>query len=148
MSHSVISPIDGKSMESISSTKMFQKSEYKENGKIIHWTEVQMLIFFDITAKSSEIVFLTCSFGAGVLSAKRVSAQRRSKWLRGAQSAYRTDRPGLLLGIVSTPQTAERGWDGQTGPAYHFWITRGQRARLLCSDADYRKKQLKISQYI
>lgn len=37
---SVISPIDGKSMESISSTKMFQKSEYKENGKIIRWTEV------------------------------------------------------------------------------------------------------------
>ncbi|XP_057697828.1 zinc finger FYVE domain-containing protein 9 [Corythoichthys intestinalis] len=36
----VVSPIDGKSMESISSTKMFQKSEYKENGKIIHWTEV------------------------------------------------------------------------------------------------------------
>ncbi|XP_019752829.1 zinc finger FYVE domain-containing protein 9 isoform X2 [Hippocampus comes] len=36
----VISPIDGKSMESISSSKMFQKSEYKENGKIIHWTEV------------------------------------------------------------------------------------------------------------
>uniref|UniRef100_A0A3P9HWI4 Zinc finger, FYVE domain containing 9b n=1 Tax=Oryzias latipes TaxID=8090 RepID=A0A3P9HWI4_ORYLA len=35
----VISPIDGKSMESISSTKMFQKSEYKENGKIIRWTE-------------------------------------------------------------------------------------------------------------
>uniref|UniRef100_A0A3Q3DLH8 Zinc finger, FYVE domain containing 9b n=1 Tax=Hippocampus comes TaxID=109280 RepID=A0A3Q3DLH8_HIPCM len=35
----VISPIDGKSMESISSSKMFQKSEYKENGKIIHWTE-------------------------------------------------------------------------------------------------------------
>uniref|UniRef100_A0A3B3BJZ6 Zinc finger, FYVE domain containing 9b n=1 Tax=Oryzias melastigma TaxID=30732 RepID=A0A3B3BJZ6_ORYME len=38
---SVISPIDGKSMESISSTKMFQKSEYKENGKIIRWTESQ-----------------------------------------------------------------------------------------------------------
>lgn len=36
----VISPIDGKSMESISSIKMFQKSEYKENGKIIRWTEV------------------------------------------------------------------------------------------------------------
>ncbi|XP_077440360.1 zinc finger FYVE domain-containing protein 9 [Vanacampus margaritifer] len=36
----IISPIDGQSMESISSTKMFQKSEYKENGKIIHWTEV------------------------------------------------------------------------------------------------------------
>uniref|UniRef100_A0A3P9BFE4 Zinc finger FYVE domain-containing protein 9 n=1 Tax=Maylandia zebra TaxID=106582 RepID=A0A3P9BFE4_9CICH len=35
----IISPIDGKSMESISSTKMFQKSEYKENGKIIRWTE-------------------------------------------------------------------------------------------------------------
>uniref|UniRef100_A0A3B5ATX1 Zinc finger FYVE domain-containing protein 9-like n=1 Tax=Stegastes partitus TaxID=144197 RepID=A0A3B5ATX1_9TELE len=32
-------PIDGKSMESIISTKMFQKSEYKENGKIIRWTE-------------------------------------------------------------------------------------------------------------
>lgn len=28
-------------MESISSTKMFQKSEYKENGKIIRWTEVR-----------------------------------------------------------------------------------------------------------
>ncbi|XP_028260669.1 zinc finger FYVE domain-containing protein 9 [Parambassis ranga] len=36
----IISPIDGKSMESVSSTKMFQKSEYKENGKIIRWTEV------------------------------------------------------------------------------------------------------------
>ncbi|XP_039984521.1 zinc finger FYVE domain-containing protein 9 [Xiphias gladius] len=39
----VISPIDGKSMESIGSTKMFQKSEYKENGKIIRWTEVFFL---------------------------------------------------------------------------------------------------------
>ncbi|KAM4629819.1 zinc finger FYVE domain-containing protein 9 [Polymixia lowei] len=39
----VISPIDGKSMESISSMKMFQKSEYKENGKIIRWTEVFFL---------------------------------------------------------------------------------------------------------
>ncbi|XP_022065806.2 zinc finger FYVE domain-containing protein 9 isoform X1 [Acanthochromis polyacanthus] len=39
----VISPIDGKSMESIISTKMFQKSEYKENGKIIRWTEVFFL---------------------------------------------------------------------------------------------------------
>lgn len=52
VSHSVISPIDGKSMESISSTKMFQKTEYKENGKIIRWAEVQMWIFFDITEKS------------------------------------------------------------------------------------------------
>lgn len=50
--HSVISPIDGKSMESINSTKMFQKSEYKENGKIIRWTEVQMLNFFNFTEKS------------------------------------------------------------------------------------------------
>ncbi|KAM4574871.1 zinc finger FYVE domain-containing protein 9 isoform 2-T2 [Fundulus diaphanus] len=40
----VISPIDGKSMESISSTKMFQKSEHKENGKIIRWTEVFFLV--------------------------------------------------------------------------------------------------------
>ncbi|KAK2835635.1 hypothetical protein Q5P01_016119 [Channa striata] len=39
----VISPIDGKSMESISSIKMFQKSEYKENGKLIRWTEVFFL---------------------------------------------------------------------------------------------------------
>uniref|UniRef100_A0A7N8YI57 Zinc finger, FYVE domain containing 9b n=1 Tax=Mastacembelus armatus TaxID=205130 RepID=A0A7N8YI57_9TELE len=39
----VISPIDGKSMETISSVKMFQKSEYKENGKIIRWTEVFFL---------------------------------------------------------------------------------------------------------
>ncbi|MED6272972.1 hypothetical protein CHARACLAT_002070 [Characodon lateralis] len=40
----VISPIDEKSMESISSTKMFQKSEHKENGKIIRWTEVFFLV--------------------------------------------------------------------------------------------------------
>ncbi|XP_015225828.1 PREDICTED: zinc finger FYVE domain-containing protein 9-like [Cyprinodon variegatus] len=40
----VISPIDGKSMESINSTKMFQKSEHKENGKIIRWTEVFFLV--------------------------------------------------------------------------------------------------------
>ncbi|XP_045905884.1 zinc finger FYVE domain-containing protein 9 [Micropterus dolomieu] len=43
MNKGVISPIDGKSMESISSLKMFQKSEYKENGKIIRWTEVFFL---------------------------------------------------------------------------------------------------------
>uniref|UniRef100_A0A8C8K845 FYVE-type domain-containing protein n=1 Tax=Oncorhynchus tshawytscha TaxID=74940 RepID=A0A8C8K845_ONCTS len=36
----VISPIDGKSMESVNSVKMFQKSEYKSNGKVIRWTEV------------------------------------------------------------------------------------------------------------
>uniref|UniRef100_A0A673XCV0 Zinc finger FYVE domain-containing protein 9-like n=1 Tax=Salmo trutta TaxID=8032 RepID=A0A673XCV0_SALTR len=36
----VISPIDGKSMESVDSVKMFQKSEYKSNGKVIRWTEV------------------------------------------------------------------------------------------------------------
>ncbi|KAK7888909.1 hypothetical protein WMY93_024469 [Mugilogobius chulae] len=39
----IISPIDGKSMESISSKKLFQKSEYKENGKLIRWTEVFFL---------------------------------------------------------------------------------------------------------
>lgn len=87
--------------------------------------------FVRLQRNSSEIVSLTCLFGAGVLPAKGTLAQR-SKWLRGTQSAYRTDRPGLLLGIVSTPQTAERGWEGQTGPAYHFWITRGQRAHLPC----------------
>ncbi|XP_037530675.1 zinc finger FYVE domain-containing protein 9 [Nematolebias whitei] len=39
----VISPIDGTSMEFVRSKKMFQKSEYKENGKIIRWTEVFFL---------------------------------------------------------------------------------------------------------
>lgn len=51
VSHSVISSIDGKSMESICSTKMFQKSEYKENGKIIRWTEVQKLMLIEMTEK-------------------------------------------------------------------------------------------------
>lgn len=37
---SVVSPIDGKSMESISSVKIFHGSEYKANGKVIRWTEV------------------------------------------------------------------------------------------------------------
>lgn len=36
----VISPIDGKSMESITSVKIFHGSEYKSNGKVIRWTEV------------------------------------------------------------------------------------------------------------
>uniref|UniRef100_A0A1A8GWY9 FYVE-type domain-containing protein n=1 Tax=Nothobranchius korthausae TaxID=1143690 RepID=A0A1A8GWY9_9TELE len=39
----VISPVDGRSMESVRSKKMFQKSEYKENGKIIRWTELFFL---------------------------------------------------------------------------------------------------------
>ncbi|XP_036377602.1 zinc finger FYVE domain-containing protein 9-like [Megalops cyprinoides] len=39
----VISPIDGKSMESISSIKIFHGSEYKANGKVIRWTEVFFL---------------------------------------------------------------------------------------------------------
>lgn len=83
VSHSVISPIDGKSMESISSTKMFQKSEYKENGKIIHWTEVQMLIFFDITEKSSDsfpdvLVWCRCSFCKGGIGPKKEQVTPRS----------------------------------------------------------------------
>ncbi|NIG60869.1 zinc finger FYVE domain-containing protein 9 [Pontoporia blainvillei] len=40
---SVISPIDGKSMESITSVKIFHGSEYKANGKVIRWTEVFFL---------------------------------------------------------------------------------------------------------
>lgn len=38
---SVISPIDGKSMESITSVKIFHGSEFKANGKVIRWTEVR-----------------------------------------------------------------------------------------------------------
>uniref|UniRef100_A0A8C6M5C4 Zinc finger, FYVE domain containing 9b n=1 Tax=Nothobranchius furzeri TaxID=105023 RepID=A0A8C6M5C4_NOTFU len=40
---SPVCPVDGRSMESVRSKKMFQKSEYKENGKIIRWTEVFFL---------------------------------------------------------------------------------------------------------
>uniref|UniRef100_A0A8D2BN67 Zinc finger FYVE domain-containing protein n=1 Tax=Sus scrofa TaxID=9823 RepID=A0A8D2BN67_PIG len=39
----VVSPIDGKSMESITSVKIFHGSEYKANGKVIRWTEVFFL---------------------------------------------------------------------------------------------------------
>lgn len=39
----VISPIDGKSMESVTSVKIFHGSEYKANGKVIKWTEVFFL---------------------------------------------------------------------------------------------------------
>lgn len=38
---SVISPIDGRSMESITSVKIFHGSEFKANGKVIRWTEVR-----------------------------------------------------------------------------------------------------------
>ncbi|KAL6104104.1 zfyve9 [Pungitius sinensis] len=39
----VISPIDGKSMESIISVKIFHGAEFKANGKVIRWTEVFFL---------------------------------------------------------------------------------------------------------
>ncbi|XP_071232928.1 zinc finger FYVE domain-containing protein 9-like isoform X1 [Salvelinus alpinus] len=39
----VISPIDGKSMEFITSVKVFHGSEFKANGKVIRWTEVFFL---------------------------------------------------------------------------------------------------------
>uniref|UniRef100_A0A671LR08 Zinc finger FYVE domain-containing protein 9-like n=1 Tax=Sinocyclocheilus anshuiensis TaxID=1608454 RepID=A0A671LR08_9TELE len=39
----VISPVDGKSMESVTSVKIFHGSEYKANGKVIRWTEVFFL---------------------------------------------------------------------------------------------------------
>ncbi|XP_068095178.1 zinc finger FYVE domain-containing protein 9 [Hyperolius riggenbachi] len=39
----IISPIDGKSMESVTSVKISHGSEYKANGKIIRWTEVFFL---------------------------------------------------------------------------------------------------------
>ncbi|XP_014794681.1 PREDICTED: zinc finger FYVE domain-containing protein 9 isoform X1 [Calidris pugnax] len=42
-SKGVVSPIDGKSMESITSVKIFHGSEYKANGKVIRWTEVFFL---------------------------------------------------------------------------------------------------------
>lgn len=84
VSHSVISPIDGKSMESISSTKMFQKSEYKENGKIIRWTEVQMMIFSEITEKSlrntfpDTLVWFRCSSCKGGIGPKTEQATLRN----------------------------------------------------------------------
>lgn len=37
---SLISPIDGKSMDEIASVKIFHGSEFKTNGKVIRWTEV------------------------------------------------------------------------------------------------------------
>ncbi|XP_038575122.1 zinc finger FYVE domain-containing protein 9 isoform X1 [Micropterus salmoides] len=39
----VISPIDGKTMESVTSVKIFHGSEFKANGKVIRWTEVFFL---------------------------------------------------------------------------------------------------------
>ncbi|XP_061094951.1 zinc finger FYVE domain-containing protein 9-like [Conger conger] len=39
----IISPIDGKSMESITSIKIFHGSEYRASGKVIRWTEVFFL---------------------------------------------------------------------------------------------------------
>ena len=40
----MISPIDGKSMESITSVKIFHGSEFKANGKVIRWTEVRVRV--------------------------------------------------------------------------------------------------------
>uniref|UniRef100_UPI00398F47BB zinc finger FYVE domain-containing protein 9 n=1 Tax=Pristiophorus japonicus TaxID=55135 RepID=UPI00398F47BB len=39
----VVSPIDGKSMDEITSVKIFHGSEFKTNGKVIRWTEVFFL---------------------------------------------------------------------------------------------------------
>ncbi|XP_062843554.1 zinc finger FYVE domain-containing protein 9 [Trichomycterus rosablanca] len=43
----VVSPIDGKSMESITSVKIFQGSEFRANGKVVRWTEVFFLLSED-----------------------------------------------------------------------------------------------------
>uniref|UniRef100_A0A2K5X0C8 Zinc finger FYVE domain-containing protein n=1 Tax=Macaca fascicularis TaxID=9541 RepID=A0A2K5X0C8_MACFA len=43
VSKGVVSPIDGKSMETITNVKIFHGSEYKANGKVIRWTEVFFL---------------------------------------------------------------------------------------------------------
>ncbi|XP_067286947.1 zinc finger FYVE domain-containing protein 9 isoform X2 [Pseudorasbora parva] len=40
----IISPIDGKSMESLTNIKTHQRLEYKANGKLIRWTEVFYLL--------------------------------------------------------------------------------------------------------
>lgn len=48
-------------MESISSVKMFHKSEYKENGKIIRWTEVRLTdesITIQVRLKMTTAVFV------------------------------------------------------------------------------------------
>ncbi|XP_051555342.1 zinc finger FYVE domain-containing protein 9-like isoform X1 [Myxocyprinus asiaticus] len=51
----VISPIDGKSMESVTSVKIFHGSEYKANGKVIRWTEVFFLRSEDQTNGLSDL---------------------------------------------------------------------------------------------
>ncbi|EHH61275.1 hypothetical protein EGM_19246 [Macaca fascicularis] len=43
VSKGVVSPIDGKSMETITHVKIFHGSECKANGKVIRWTEVFFL---------------------------------------------------------------------------------------------------------
>lgn len=44
--HSIISPIDGKSMESLTNIKTHQRLEYKANGKLIRWTEVNTKLVY------------------------------------------------------------------------------------------------------
>ena len=87
----VISPIDGKSMESVSSMKMFQKSEYKENGKIIRWTEVGQWIYGEQNRNGACRVFCLCVdrvsvylciftlVSLGILSPKRRRSKERSE---------------------------------------------------------------------
>ncbi|XP_051957198.1 zinc finger FYVE domain-containing protein 9-like isoform X2 [Xyrauchen texanus] len=40
----IISPVDGKSMESLTNIKTHQRLEYKANGKVIRWTELFYLL--------------------------------------------------------------------------------------------------------
>lgn len=69
--------------------------------------------------------------GAGLLPAEASSAQRRSKWFGGTQSAHGADSPSFLSGTVSAPQAAEGGRDGETGPAGPVSISGGQCGHLV-----------------
>lgn len=71
------------------------------------------------------------SFGAGFLPAEAPSAQRRSKWFGGTQSAHGADSPSLLSGTVSAPEASQGGRDGQTGPAGRVSISGGQWGHLV-----------------
>ncbi|CAL8325881.1 unnamed protein product [Arctogadus glacialis] len=90
----VISPTDGRSMESITSVKVFHSSEVKSNGKVIRWTEVFFLQSEDQPGG-----------GAG-----RPGRPQPADGERGAGLLHRTGAP---------PQAAEGGRHGQAGPEGH-----------------------------
>lgn len=89
---------------------------------LIVWTKTNLLSSNDTTVHFA--LYIKCVVCLGVLPTER-GPDQWPEWSCRPQPTRRECGKGFLHGPVPSPQTSQRGWHGQTGPAGYFGLWSG-----------------------